>query len=250
MVAIAVVGTVGLPARYGGWETLVDNLTLRAPAKYQFTVYCTSKKYKKRLDTYNSAKLIYIPLDANGFQSILYDAASLLHAAFKADQILILGVSGCVFLPLIRLITKAKLIVNIDGIEWKRPKWGWFASRFLKLSEMMAVKFSDVVITDNPVIHSYVKSTYSVTSVTIPYGGDHAVSLPYSSIEREGIPKNWTFVDKNYAFSVCRIEPENNIHLILQAFEDINDLLIVIVGNWNNSEYGRRLREKYAKRDN
>ncbi len=248
MVAVYVVGTVGLPPQYGGWETLADNLTMRAPETVRFTVYCSSRRYRKRIPSYNNAELVYLPLNANGIQSVIYDGLSLFHAAFKAEKILILGVSGCIFLPIIRLLSGAKLIVNIDGIEWKRQKWGRYSSWFLKLSEGIAIKFSDVVITDNPVIRDYVKQSYGVDSETIPYGGDHV------DIQSDGSPEffdqsgKWKFLSMPYAFSVCRIEPENNIHVILEAFESIENLSLVIVGNWDNNTYGRQLRAKYGGR--
>lgn len=250
MIAVSVVGTVGLPPQYGGWETLADNLTLRAPASIQFTVYCSSRRYEKRIPCYNNARLVYLPLNANGIQSVIYDGFALVHAAFKAEKILILGVSGCTFLPIIRLLSGAKLIVNIDGIEWKRQKWGWFSSWFLKLSERFAIKFSDVVIADNPVIHDYVKQSYGVDAETIPYGGDHVDIQSEVSPEVFDEPDKWNFQSMPYAFSVCRIEPENNIHLILEAFESIENLSLVIVGNWDNNAYGRQLRAKYGVRKN
>ncbi|HDR2766125.1 TPA: DUF1972 domain-containing protein, partial [Enterobacter bugandensis] len=155
----------------------------------------------------------------------------------KADVILVLGVSGCLFLPVIRKISKAKIITNIDGLEWRRDKWNSFAKSFLKKSEELAVKYSDVVISDNKAIADYVKTEYGCESKVIAYGGDHAVNADIVS------------VDKDYAFTVCRIEPENNISMILKAFSLVRKKLI-IVGNWNNSKYGMDLREEYKKYSN
>ncbi len=90
-----------------------------------------------------------------------------------ADTLLILGVSGCIFLPFVKLFGKSKIIVNIDGLEWKRDKWNGFAKWFLKLSESIAVKFADLVITDNKAIQQYVTNKYGVSSKLIAYGGDH-----------------------------------------------------------------------------
>ena len=98
MKKISIVESVGLPAKYGGWETLVDHLTKRLSKSFDFIVYCSAKKYTEKLAEYNGAKLNYLNLDANGVQSIVYDLLSMLKAIRYADTILVLGVSGCVFL--------------------------------------------------------------------------------------------------------------------------------------------------------
>ena len=240
---VAIVGSVGLPAKYGGWETLVSNLTCHLKSKFELTVFCSGVKYKDQPSEYNGAQLKYINLNANGIQSIPYDIISIYKSLKFADTILILGVSGCVFLPFVKLFGKSKIIVNIDGLEWKRDKWGSFAKWFLKLSEGIAVKFADLVITDNKAMQEYVFKVYGVKSKLIAYGGDH--------VNKELINKSdkiqYTFINDKYAFKVCRIEPENNLDIILEAFIFCNSMPIVIVGNWSNSGYGVELRRKYEK---
>jgi glycosyltransferase involved in cell wall biosynthesis len=154
---------------------------------------------------------------------------------------LILGVSGCVILPFIRIFSTKKIIVNIDGVEWKRNKWHFFAKWFLKVSEKLAVKYSDCVVTDNKVIQSHVSRSYKAHSKLIEYGGDHVSKQELSS----SILNKYPFLRKPYAFSVCRIEPENNICMILESFVTQRKLQIIIVGNWLNSSYGRQLFEKF-----
>ena len=130
---LAIIGTVGVPAKYGGFETLVHYLVKNLNKRLDITVYCSEKSYseEERVPTWNGAKLHYIPLKANGLQSIIYDLWSILHALRYADTLLILGVSGCMFLPIIKMFSKKRIIVTIDGLEWRRPKWNWFAKRFL-----------------------------------------------------------------------------------------------------------------------
>lgn len=241
MKKVAIVGSVGLPARYGGWETLVDHLTCRLSKSFDFTVYCSKKKYSEVINEYNGAKLIYINLDANGIQSIPYDLVSMLKAIRYADSIIILGVSGCVFLPIVKFISGKKFIVNIDGLEWKREKWGSLAKKFLKLSENVAVRFADIVVADNKAIQSYISNEYGRESVLIAYGGDHAVRPEKDN----SILSLYGLIELRYAFKVCRIEPENNVDLIIRSFLLSNKLDLVIVGNWNNSEYGVSLKKTY-----
>lgn len=234
---IAIIGTVGVPACYGGFETLVENLLNEDDEKV--TVYCSSKSYDEQLKTYKNADLTYIPLNANGVQSIPYDMYALFHAAFikRADNILLLGVSGALFLPIIRLFSKTKIVTNIDGLEWKRDKWNVWAKRFLKLSEKIAVKYSDIVVADNKGIADYVKQEYDIDAEVIAYGGDHAVV------------KDLSIADDGYALALCRIEPENNVELILEAFSQTKKNL-KFVGNWQNSEFGISMKAKYQTFDN
>lgn len=243
---VAIVGTVGVPANYGGFESLVENLIgERSAGQVRYTVFCSSKAYSTKIKTYKSATLKYIPLNANGVQSILYDIISIVWATFLSDVILVLGVSGCCCLPIYRLFFPGKrLIINIDGLEHRRDKWGKWTRRFLKFSEKMAVKYADKIIADNKGIQDYVKEEYGKQSELIAYGGDHAIEEQPSVEEQNAVLVKYGLEGKDYAISVCRIEPENNCHVILEAFAQSN-MQIVYIGNWNRSEYGIALKEKY-----
>ena len=123
---IAVIGIVGVPASYGGFETLVENLIEDNTCSY--TVYCSASHYSEKSVNYKNARLVYLPLRANGLQSIIYDVFSLFHALGSGHRnFLILGVSGAGVLPLVRFFfPSSKIVVNIDGLEWQRQKWsGW-----------------------------------------------------------------------------------------------------------------------------
>lgn len=246
---VAIIGTVGVPANYGGFETLVENIIgNNCSPNIVYTIYCSSKNYSYKIHTYKNATLKYIPLEANGIQSILYDIISLFMASRNNDTILILGVSGCCILPIYRLFYSKKLIINIDGLEHKRKKWGKWAKKFLKYSEKMAIKYGNTIITDNAGIQQYVNNEYKVDSVLIAYGGDHVITkLPPIYIQE--ILQKYQLCDIKYSFSVCRIEPENNIHLILEAFSKTKHTL-VFVGNWEKSEYGKELLIKYQRYNN
>lgn len=246
LVAISIIGTVGIPALYGGFETLAEQLTFTLKRKYLFTVYCSQTNYSHKIADHNSSHLVYIPLNANGIKSIPYDILSMLHASRMADVLLILGVSGCSFLPIFRLFFRGKIIVNIDGLEWKRAKWSGPAKSFLKYSEKMAVRHADVIVADSRVLVEYVRKEYRQEAVFIPYGGDHAQKVPITDETREIFP----FVKSPYAFKVCRIEPENNVSLILEAFRNCSGLNLAVAGNWQNSAYGRSLRREFENCQN
>jgi glycosyltransferase involved in cell wall biosynthesis len=245
---IAIIGTVGLPAKYGGFETLASHLVTQLASKYDFTVYCSAKKYKKeeRLSSYKGAKLEYINLEANGIQSIPYDTLSILKAIQKNDILLVLGVAGAWIFPFIRLFTNKRIIVSIDGIEWKRDKWSLFAKLYLWRAEKIAVKFSHIDISDNESIQDYTAYRYKTLSKVIEYGADHTLMVTPEEKDLE----NYPFLKNEYAVKVCRIEPENNVHRVLEAFKSCPSKQLVIVGNWNNSNYGKELKSQYSSFDN
>lgn len=239
---VAVIGTAGLPAKYGGFETLAQNLVLQGEVHedLEFIVFCSGGIDEH----FGKAKLVHLSLSANGVQSIAYDFISVISALNRqSDVLLILGVSGAVILPFVRLFSSAKIIANIDGMEWRREKWGVFASVFLKFSEWIARRASHVVIADNAVVYEYVVSRPHSPCVMIPYGGDHALEGNESVAVPDDLPRS-------YFLSVCRVEPENNAATLLEAFSRVPSAELVFVGNWGASEYGRQLRAAYMGHPN
>lgn len=238
MESVSIIGTVGLPACYGGWETLVENIVKSKSKSVDYTVYCSSKSYEIKRKTHDGAKLVYLPISANGISSIFYDIGSMIHSLFtKPKTIVILGVSGCIFLPVFRALSNSRIIVNVDGIEWKRDKWRGFAKSFLKFSEAMAVKYADVVVADNDGIRDYISLEYGISTEVIAYGGEHSL---VSNVDGNS---------SDYFFTVCRIEPENNVGMILEAFSN-SSVNYKIVGNWDASLYGVKLKEKFSIYEN
>jgi glycosyltransferase involved in cell wall biosynthesis len=242
---VAVIGTVGLPANYGGFETLTDHLVRNLGEEYDITVYCSKNRYKAedRKEKYLNAKLVHLPFNANGVQSIIYDSYSILHSLFFADVLLILGVAGAWILPFVKLFTNKKVIISIDGIEWKRDKWNLLAKCYLWWAEKIAVKYSDIDISDNESIQDYTAYRYGSLSRIIEYGADHTLFVKPEDEDK----KKYPFLKMPYACKVCRIEPENNVHEVLKAFSELPKHVIVVIGNWKNSTYGRALSAKYDR---
>lgn len=229
---ISVIGTVGVPACYGGFESLVENLL---PSRKIDLIYCTRKAYENELSEYKGSRLKYWSLDANGVQSIPYDVISIVHSLlFTKNDLLVLGVSGAIAIPFFKLFSKRKVVTNIDGLEWKRAKWGKTAKWFLKFSEKVAVKFSDKVIADNAAIAEHVLTAYNKQAKVIAYGGDHAVK-GYLPAEKEA-----------FSLALCRIEPENNVKMILEAYAQVPNQSLKFIGNWNNSEFGKELKNRFG----
>ena len=241
---VAIIGTQGVPAKYGGFETLVENIIgENCSDDVRYTIFCSGKDMPERIREHKGARLKYVCFRANGVQSIPYDIVSMMRAICGYDAILILGVSGCTFLPILKLFCRKKVIVNIDGLEYRRAKWKNWVKRFLKLSEKIAVRFADVIITDNKGIQDYVREEYGKETTLIAYGGNHAL-IDITKEREEEILKQYGLKAGGYSISVCRIEPENNCHITLEAFRNSKEKL-VFIGNWNRNGYSKKLKEEY-----
>ncbi len=242
---VGIIGTNGLPGKYGGWDQLVIHLTKNLQQQFDFIVYTSYTNFNPDKTIVNNAKIQKINFKANGMQSIPYDIMSMFHAVKHCDVLFLCGTSGCVSLPLMKLFGK-KIILNPDGQEWMRDKWSKPVQWFLKTSEKMGVNHSDTVVADNRVIKNYLRSEYQKDSVEIEYGGDHVLKVPMTA-ETE---KKYDIKAGDYAFKVCRIVPENNIDMILEAFKEVPEKKLVMVGNWEFSEYGKNLLEQYTSYPN
>lgn len=238
---VAIVGIVGVPANYGGYETMVDNMLDYTPDNVEYTVYCSKNAYKERLKEYKGAIIKYFPFNANGPQAMLYDALCTIHAWFHSDTILSLGNSGTFVYPLLRIFGKRHIIHNYDGFETNRQKWNPFIKWLIDRIQNLAASYSDIHIADNDAIVPLLKERHNVKSVVIEYGGDGAFHVT----DDNRLNKEYCLKPKDYYFNVARIEPENNIHLMLDAFASMPDKQLVLVGNWHKNQYGEALLKKY-----
>ena len=232
---IALIGTAGLPAKYGGFETLAENLVLIDDQ--EFIVYCSGKP-DPAYSPADNVRLYHINIPANGALSIIYDIACVVHAVFSGcRRLLLLGSSASFAIgPLKIILPSLKVITNIDGLESTRAKWGVTAGLVLRAAERNATMVSDELISDNSAIKSHLLNKHRAESVLIAYGGDHAL-------------RSVRDVQSLKAFSICRIEPENNIEMILSAFASSN-IEIIFIGNWQASEYGRALYNRWCEHQN
>jgi glycosyltransferase involved in cell wall biosynthesis len=238
---VALIGTNGIPARYGGFETLAENLAKYLNEEFDIIVYCAKTGKKERLQTYHNSKLVYIPFKANGWQSMIYDAISIVHALFVSDVLVILGFSGVAAFPFTALF-KRKIVFNIGGIEWKKVRGPKMLAPLeivtKKWFERICVYFSDIVIVDNQVLWDYVMATYNINSALAENGGDHAVFKP---IKNELIEK-YPFLAKKYDVSVSRAQEDMNIHILIEAYKELPERNLVLVSNWEISNYGIQLK--------
>jgi glycosyltransferase involved in cell wall biosynthesis len=240
--SIAIIGTNGIPARYGGFETLAEYLTKELGERYNFFVYCSSIYSKsERRSKFNNSRLFYIPLKANGLQSIFYDVVTTFHAWFKYDILLVLGPSAGFMLPLNRIFGK-KLIVNCGGLdEWKREKFSLLQKAMVITNFKFATKSSSFNIADNEPLKKSLKKKFNVESEVISYGGDH---IQISKITDALISK-YSFLSGQYDLSISRAQEDNNLHLVLETYKSVKSRNLVLISNWGISEYGRNLKKEY-----
>lgn len=254
---LAVVGIQGLPNKYGGFETLASKLVEGLSAVHDMTVYCSAPDMlgnnklgnelrAKDLPThYNNAALQYINCSSHGIAGMLYDTLSLRHALKNNDAVIFLGFGAGLYMPFVSSTNAKKIILNFGGLDWKRSKWSPLAKFVIKLSEHLLVKKSGTIIADNTLIQSYILDTYGRGAALIAYGGDQAV--PEASTTND--IKEYPFVKSKYAFAVCRIQPDNNIIMQLEAFKNVS-MPFVMVGNFKDSDFGVRTKANYSKHPN
>lgn len=243
--SIGIVGTVGYPSNYGGFETLVKYLVEEKPENIKVRVYCESKIKLYNFDFKDSISRVFIPFKANGWQSILYDCLSILHSVRVNEKTLILGSSGGLVMLFRPFFKKHQFIVNIGGLDWQRDKWSFLTQLVLRWSESMVIRNANVVISDNEGIKEYIAKTYGKDSILIAYGGDQAVKEQINENDRERYP----FLREKFIFTLARIQKDNNIQLIIQAYLESSNRRtpLVIIGNWKSSNYGLELKKKYSE---
>lgn len=239
---VAIIGIAGLPANYGGFETMTEYFTKYKSTEFDFTVYCGKTPRHLRLDSHNGAKLVYLPFSANGAQSIIYDIVSICISWFKFDALIILGTPGSIILPFLKLFKKTKTIINFGGLEWKRDKWNILVRKYLKVSENIAIKNATYIVADNQSFCNYINEEYGKKSELIEYGGDHVGKIEPD----EKLTDKYPFLSLEYFVSVSRAQPDNNLHVLLESFSQMPNKNLVLISNWDKFEYGRDLKKQYA----
>ncbi len=237
---IAIVGTQGVPNHYGGFETLATFLAEHLSEQIDMTIYCSSFDQPHRPSQFCKATLRYIPFSSHGFAGMLYDMISLYEAVKKNDVVLLLGLGAGYLLPFLPKKKRQKIILNFGGLDWKRDKWALPAKKVIHISEGLLVKNIPHIVADNRAIQQYIESSYHKKSTMIAYGGDQAFPVALTEKDIELYP----FLQHPYAFSVCRIQSDNQIELLLASFAQTS-MPFVLVGNWSSSSFGRKIREKY-----
>lgn len=240
---LALIGTRGIPAKYGGGETLYENLVRGLAGRYDITVYCCREQPSVEGDSYLGARLKYLNIKGNGWQSVVYDCASVFDAARYADILYVFGPASAIAIRLLRLFGFRKpIVMNCGGLnEWEREKFSKPAKAYLKWG-YRALKGKVKYLADNELYASSLKEEFGITDiVVIRYGGDNAVKV---QPDTELLSK-YPFLNDEYYVSVSRAQIDNNLHMVLEAFAAMPERKLVLVSNFKVSGYGQNLYEQY-----
>lgn len=225
---IAILGTRGIPASYGGFETFAEHLATRLTARgHEVTVYCRAHYVSPRQLKYHGVRLIVLPtIRHKYFDTVIHTFLSSLHAVPRRfDAALICNAANAPFAPFLRL-TGTPVAINVDGLEHKRKKWNWLGRRYYLLAERLATILPNVTITDAQVIHDYYKVRYNAPSTMIAYGSEVERRPDRDSVRR------WRVEPNRYVLYVSRLEPENNAHLVIDAFKKVRTAYrLLVVGD-------------------
>lgn len=237
---IAIMGIRGIPANYGGFETFAEQLAPRLVSKgHDVTVYGRSNNVKYNGDYYKGVRIIIFPTIAHKYlDTVAHTFLCVMHSLFvKYDVILICNSANAIFSWIPRLRGQ-KVLVNVDGLEWKRKKWNILGKWFYKISEWLATFLPDDIVTDAIEIKKYYLKKFNKDSTYIPYGA------PVERLNSNGTLRQFGLEKENYVLYVSRLEPENNAHLVVKAFEKVRtDKKLVIVGDAPyNKEYIEKLK--------
>lgn len=245
---IAIIGCRGIPAKYGGFETFAEGLTENLVKNgYDITVSCEYEPYESRKDNYNGAKLDYFPIKPpkNYFLRKVYENLSdiyfLIKLSRKQDLIYFLGIEVGMFLFIPRILNRrSQVIVNIDGVMWQRSKFNLLERWLLKINHDLATVFADKVIVDAQAMKDYVNEKYLDKTTYLSYGIDIPKRITWNSdiLELLKAKTSINISPGNYYLVVARLEPENNIHAIIDAFTQSElDIPLLVIGDFTSEAY-------------
>ncbi len=241
---IAILGSRGIPARYGGFETFAERLSLGLVAKgHEVTVFCEANhglSIERCEAAYQSVRLRYVSAPRLGLLStILYDLFSLWHARIGYDVVYMLGYGAAEFCWIPRL-WGTEVWINPDGLEWARAKWGILARAYFRLMEWASVRVADRIIADSQAIAETLRERHSPFNCcsVIPYGCDVPSSPPVPDLLRE-----WSLSPAGYYVVICRLEPENHVWEMAEAFlaSGSNRKLVIVGDQYAKNAYVRKL---------
>ena len=239
----AIVGTRGIPARYGGFETFAEELSTRLVERgHQVTVYCRERHAEP---TYRGVRLQYLPtIRHKYFDTLAHTFLSTLHLlGARYDALLYCNAANAIFTWMPRVLGMP-VALNVDGLERHRKKWNVLAKTWYRISEWLATWIPNTVVTDAQAIAQYYHEKYGRDSVMIPYGAELGAVETCAVLPKLGLEP------QKYFLYVSRMEPENNGLLVREAFESVaTDLKLALIGDAPYAaDYIARVRDTHDPR--
>jgi len=238
---IALLGSRGIPAAYGGYETFMEELSVRLVERgHRGTVYCRSHFTPPEMTEYRGVELVVLPTVASKYlDTPVHTLLSCLTAAPRDyDVALVVNSVNVLFVPLLQ-VGEIPTALHVDGIEKRRAKWGAPGRAAYALAERLAARVPDVLVTDAEVIRRHYLERYDAESTAIAYGVDPEPLPAGPTLDRLGLDS------RRYHLYVSRFEPENNPHRVAAAYRDVEgDLPLVMVGG---APYANRFIESFTR---
>jgi glycosyltransferase involved in cell wall biosynthesis len=230
---IALIGTRGIPANYGGFETCAEELAVGlARAGHEVVVYCRPSNAMGDPTEYKGVRLVYRRLiETKSLGTITHTASSLWHAVRQDFDVLMVFNAGNGPLCILPRLFRRRFAVNVDGLEWRRAKWGRIVKAYYQFGEWCSARLATRIVSDSRGIQDYYNRRYSTPSTFIPYGAHVEGSIDSSVLLQYGLKPG------EYFFVASRLEPENNADTTIAAFERLDtDKKLVIAGgaNWDS----------------
>ena len=238
---LAIIGTRGVPANYGGFETFAEELGARLAVRgHEVTVYGRRGFIDPQLAEYRGMRLVVLPaLRSKHLETVSNTFVAALHAARRGfDVVLMCNAANA---PFVRILQMAGVPValNVDGLERKRRKWGIAGRSYYRLGEWLAARLPNVLITDAEMIQRYYRRAYRVASEMIVYGGDLEPPVHADRLEELGLEAG------EYLLYVSRFEPENNPDRVVEAYRRVDGSRpLVMVGG---APYARDLTRRVSE---
>ena len=228
---LVILGIRGVPAQHGGFETFAEYLALYLIEQgWSVTVYCQEEGSGEIYESvWQGVRRIHIPVKGSGaLSTVIFDFKSVCHSLNQDGLFLTLGYNTAIF-NLLHRLKRITNIINMDGIEWKRQKWGFVAKAWFWLNERLGCWFGNYLVADHPLIEDHLSTRVPRKKITmIPYGAEQVLKADEEILGQYGLTKG------NYLIVIARAEPENSILEIVSAFSaKERDKKLVILGNYS-----------------
>ncbi len=218
----------GIPARYGGFETFAEELSVRlAQRGHRITVYGRDRWVPKGMKRYRGVTIVRLPAPRSKYlETVVHTLFSAFHAMPRRyDIIYICNSANLPAATLLRAFGR-RVVLNVDGLEWQRSKWGPLGKAYYRACAWLAARMPIEIVTDARVIQDYYRSTYGRETHFFPYGTDLEPLADDGTLARLGLEPG------RYVLYVSRLEPENNAHVVIEAYADVRtELTLAVVGD-------------------
>lgn len=236
---IAIIGSHGLYANYGGWDQLVKNLAEKKSKNIEYLIF-NSSDTKKVTNPPENVIVKHLKFKASGFQGLFFDFWSIFLCFSKVDTLLLLGVQGMPLLAILSIFKRKNIVANVGGIEWERPKFSFFAKTYLRFCFNLSFRSASTVILDNQHYKIYSPKKYNSKISIIPYGGE----IDNSMVINEDIKKKYPFLNHEYFLSISRALEDNLIDKLCESFVN-RDKNLVLISNFSSSKFGETVYDKF-----